>query len=1074
MRVVDSDGDTSDPADLTIAIGDDGPSAVADTTSTDEDTPVTYNVLSNSDDTSDTQGADGATLTAASVQGGASVGSVSFASNGEITFTPAAGFEGPAVIDYTLTDGDGDTASSTLTVTVEPDATPTTPSTDTDPTTQSPVATVDEDGLAGGNAGGSGDVAGEDTVTTGTLGYSFGGDGAAASGAFSWIVASLPGDLKTADGRAVSFQLSSDGHTLFGTASDGSGGSEAVITIALTDQASGAYRATLHQALEHAAGNDENDLLFDATYTIVDADGSQADGTLSVVIDDDAPMAASDTNAITENAAPVSGNVIGGAGASSGDQADAPGADGASVTAVSEGSTTVSTLNADGKLVIQGQYGSLTLDADGGYTYALDAGNAEVAALDKGQTVDETFTYTLTDGDDDASDANLTITVTATDDDALVVGTNSDDTVQGGGGNDVLIGDTGGKYTVVEPAQNYNLSFILDTSGSMTAELGDTGKTRLEVAVEALKAKLDELATFEGTINVQILGFSDTVSDDENVEFLNLSPSSLDQVHAFLDGLTAEGNTNYQAAFEASGDWMKAQNVDDFNNVAYFLGDGSPNQNSAVNTSVTDTNRADITEGLKAYEELSAISQVEAIGIGSDVNREILKVFDNTADGGLELVPVPYDTGTLVGDKEFLATFDKDDKSVLGQLDKWTLNDPNGTGFLTIDRNNGNSLRIDDRGTDGSISATSAAFTIPEPTGVNQFYSLSFSYQTQIPTTASDGRFDNISWRLEKQTEDGEWDIVANDNDRSSTGGTEQVIANSLMGGTYRLVFVVENVASAQYVLEVHDISQSLYSYTDDELVPAGEDIIVNSAEEFETALDGGSSSDVPQEVGNDHLIGGAGDDILFGDQIEPAGIGGEAGSGYDGLVDHLTRQNGAEPTQEETLDFIKANYDKLIDKTRTDGGQDKLEGGQGDDQLFASANDDILIGGAGDDFLLGGLGSDTFKWNLGDAGSADAPALDVVSDFQVDPDADKLSLVNLLQDFDSSSTDPDQSALDNFVFAQEENGDTVLYIKSDGGLDDQHSNADQKITLDGVSMDGQSSEDFLTLLRNNRQLDVE
>ncbi|KJZ04647.1 hypothetical protein TW86_22000, partial [Halomonas sp. S2151] len=63
VRVVDSDGDTSDPADLTIAIGDDGPSAVADTTSTAEDTPVSYNVLNNDDGTSDTQGADGATLT---------------------------------------------------------------------------------------------------------------------------------------------------------------------------------------------------------------------------------------------------------------------------------------------------------------------------------------------------------------------------------------------------------------------------------------------------------------------------------------------------------------------------------------------------------------------------------------------------------------------------------------------------------------------------------------------------------------------------------------------------------------------------------------------------------------------------------------------------------------------------------------------------------------------------------------------------------------------------------------------------------------------------------------------------
>ncbi|PTL88526.1 hypothetical protein C6W88_21265, partial [Halomonas litopenaei] len=54
VRVVDSDGDTSDPANLTIAIGDDGPSAVADTTSTGEDTPVSYNVLNNDDGTSDT------------------------------------------------------------------------------------------------------------------------------------------------------------------------------------------------------------------------------------------------------------------------------------------------------------------------------------------------------------------------------------------------------------------------------------------------------------------------------------------------------------------------------------------------------------------------------------------------------------------------------------------------------------------------------------------------------------------------------------------------------------------------------------------------------------------------------------------------------------------------------------------------------------------------------------------------------------------------------------------------------------------------------------------------------------
>ncbi|WP_348815992.1 type I secretion C-terminal target domain-containing protein [Halomonas sp. H10-59] len=221
---------------------------------------------------------------------------------------------------------------------------------------------------------------------------------------------------------------------------------------------------------------------------------------------------------------------------------------------------------------------------------------------------------------------------------------------------------------------------------------------------------------------------------------------------------------------------------------------------------------------------------------------------------------------------------------------------------------------------------------------------------------------------------------------------------------------------------------------------------------------------------------------MLFGDQIDPAGVGGEAGSGYAGLVDYLTTQNsGTEPTQKEILAFIKDNYEALSGDSRNDGGQDRIAGGKGNDQLFAGSGDDVLIGGAGDDLLLGGLGSDTFQWSLGDVGSTTDPAHDTVGDFHIkdaalsmDPDADKLALGDLLNDFDSTSTDPDQSALDSFIFAQEENGDTVLYIKSDGGLDVQHSNADQKITLDGVSMEGQSSEAFLTMLRNNGQLDVE
>ncbi|USZ51647.1 VCBS domain-containing protein [Halomonas sp. DN3] len=378
LTVTDNEGDSSSAA-LEINILDTEPEAVADATETAEDTAKTYNVLTN-----DTQGVDGATLTAASVRGGDSVGTVSIDPNGEITFTPAGGFEDDAVIDYTITDGDGDESSSTLTVTVAKDSTPTLPGDDGNPNTASPTATVDEDGLAGGKAGGTDDVTGEATVTKGDLGYSFGDDGAASSNAFQWNLSGLPTDLETVDGRTVSFERSTDGHTLTGSVTDSNAEKEPVITITLTDQAAGKYEVTLHQALKHAAGDNENDLTFDAGYTVTDADGSQANGTLSVLIDDDSPVADDDSatqSADNENQ-PVTVNVLAN---------DAVGADGATLTSAVE-------------VVPQGaaSKGSVSINATTGEVTFTPNDGAEGPVE---------IRYTLTDGDGDTSEAILSLTL---------------------------------------------------------------------------------------------------------------------------------------------------------------------------------------------------------------------------------------------------------------------------------------------------------------------------------------------------------------------------------------------------------------------------------------------------------------------------------------------------------------------------------------------------------------------------------------------------------------------------------------------------------------------------------------
>ncbi|MEQ6886737.1 Ig-like domain-containing protein, partial [Salicola sp. Rm-C-2C1-2] len=145
-------------------------------------------------------------------------------------------------------------------------------------------------------------------------------------------------------------------------------------------------------------------------------------------------------------------------------------------------------------------------------------------------------------------------------------------------------------------------------------------------------------------------------------------------------------------------------------------------------------------------------------------------------------------------------------------------------------------------------------------------------------------------------------------------------------------------------------------------------------------------------------------------------------------------------------------------------GGEDRLEG--------VSAND-ILTGGAGNDILTGGLGADTFRWELGDQGSQITPAQDTVTDFTKgnvtsNSEADRLDFADLLQG------EEDEASLEGYIMAEEDGSNTTLYLNSDGDLGGNKANADQIVTLQNVSMDGESSQDFIQELMNNNQLNID
>src|SRR4029079_15453558 len=110
----------------------------------------------------------------------------------------------------------------------------------------------------------------------------------------------------------------------------------------------------------------------DFTIIVTDNDGDAATGTLHINIEDDEPIALDDTDSVTEASPVATGNVRTGVGTTSGAAGhDTVGADDASLTAVSGAHGSDSTFDSAGNLVVQGQYGTLTIDAEGNYTYNL-------------------------------------------------------------------------------------------------------------------------------------------------------------------------------------------------------------------------------------------------------------------------------------------------------------------------------------------------------------------------------------------------------------------------------------------------------------------------------------------------------------------------------------------------------------------------------------------------------------------------------------------------------------------------------------------------------------------------------
>ncbi len=459
---------------VTVTGTNDAPVAVADTGSTDEDTPLSVDAASGVLD-NDTD-VDGDALTVSEVNGltagvGAAIagdngGTFVLAADGSYTFDPGTAFNDLAVgdvrttsITYTVDDGNGGTDTATLTVTVIGRNDPVVAVNDVNATTENASLTVD---AASGVLDNDTDVDG-DTLTVSEI------DGIPAN-----VGAGVTG---TAGGT---FTLQPDGSYTFdpGTAFD--------------NLTAGETRTT------------------SVTYTVSDGNGSTDTATLTVTVTgtNDAPVADDETGSTNED---TTLTVDAAAGLLNGD------------TDVDGGPLTVTQFVVGTTTYLAGETanlasGDLTINGDGSYTF--------VPAPDFNGPV-PVATYTVSDGNGGTDEGTLTIAVTPVNDAPVAddeTGTTPEDTtltVDAAAG--LLTGDTdidGGALSVTQFVVGTTTYLAGETANLATGDLtinGDGSYTFVPtlnfngpVPIVTYTVSDGAGGTDEGTLTIAVTPVNDT------------------------------------------------------------------------------------------------------------------------------------------------------------------------------------------------------------------------------------------------------------------------------------------------------------------------------------------------------------------------------------------------------------------------------------------------------------------------------------------------------------------------------------------------------------------------------------
>ncbi|MBD2257845.1 Ig-like domain-containing protein [Pseudanabaena sp. FACHB-2040] len=695
--------------------------------------------------------------------------------------------------------------------------------------------------------------------------------------------------------------------------------------------------------------------------TATDNSGEQATQTFTWSVTNPVPIATNNTGSVDEDVALTrSGNLI---TDNDGSDVDSdPDGDVLSISGISHGANAVT----DPAQSVIGSYGSLSWNTDGTYTYTLNNASPAVQALNDGQTLLDTFTYTLNDGQGGTHTASLAITINGRNDAPVL---------------DLNGGDAGSDYVA-----RYSPLAGAVALAPGAAQISDVDNTLLQ------KVTLTLVDRFNGSADKLVLlgalpsGITASAYDSATGQLVLTGSASLSAYQAALaaigydntaqapdrrdrniqivvnDGKADSIPATTRVQWDSDNDGIIDSNDLDDDNDGILDRDEDKNLDGDNDplTSPTDTDGDGIPDYVDLDTDNDGIPDYVEAGHGAPDADGDGRVDGPVGSNGIpDRVETSPDSGTiryalLDTDSDGVPNFQDLDSDDDGISDLVEAGGRDADGDALVD----NFIDTDRDGLADSVDGNNGGSPLPvldtdrdstpnyrdldsDNDGTSD---LKESGNPQAIDTNNDGRVDGTD-----RDRDGLKDSI-DGNDTSFGSGGIAIPSPKDSNGDGIPDYLQSSIANTGSGTPGDDIvtgvdpnggisglsdPDAFYGYGGNDIINGGSDIDLIDGGDGNDMLNGGSGPDLIRGgAGSDVISGGSGNDFLDG------------GSGNDVLM------GGS--------------------------GDDWLIGGEGNDTLNGGRGNDILIGGAGADILIGGQGADVFKYQgPGDLG-------DTIVDFEI------------------------------------------------------------------------------------------